>query len=410
MNQSILQAIANCRQECERVIRECSESVLRSDADLGALRREFGREFGREIADQLIQIATLQSKAVSKFGDGVWWVTQKSLQQATPWQVAALKASWLGTDTVIDLCCGVGGDAMQLVSRGPVLAIDSDPLMRAMAAANVQRAANHDPGSSHPIAAEVVCEDVRHTSLPGGCSLHIDPDRRPGQDRKTAPDFYQPAWHDVVRMIAVADSAVVKLAPAARIAGAVEESHRCWISLGGSVREQALLCGKAVFEAGLQPRCVSAVKVSHDGSHHRFAPLGDVPLDVPHALKPQAFLVDPDAAIRASGLTEAFACEHGLATLGGPAGFLTGDPVEIAAVCNLSQSQRVVWHGSVDDRKIRRELRQRDMYPLSIKVRGTDHDPARLTKRYRKCGTKPITLWFGRVGDRVYSAFTVPLE
>ena len=69
-------------------------------------------------------------------------------------------------------------------------------------------------------------------------------------------------------------------------------------------------------------------------------------------------------------------------------------------------SAEVIWSGSCDDRKLRRELRQRDFHPAVIKVRGTDHNPEQLTRKYRKCGEQPVCLWIGRGKDRVVAAIT----
>ncbi len=70
----------------------------------------------------------------------------------------------------------------------------------------------------------------------------------------------------------------------------------------------------------------------------------------------------------------------------------------------LAQVAKVIWAGSCDDRKLRRELRSRNVYPDVIKVRGTDHRPETLRKKYRKCGDTPVQLWIGRGKDRVYAA------
>ncbi len=377
----------------------CRNVLAQRRASFCALRTDFGDQ----LADQLLDISALQTKARQKFGEGIWWVTERSLQQATPWQVAALKATWMAEGIVYDLCCGVGGDAMQLALRGPVVAIDSDPVVAKMASANLAQA------GTTAQRVQVICEDVLCGVRPQGCSLHIDPDRRSPRGRASAPELYQPAWHDVSRMIAAANSAVIKLAPAARIEVPLERSHRCWISLGGSVREQSLICGEAVDRAGADTETVSAVKVGHDGTCHRFAAPRPDPFDAAEDSGLQESLVDPDAAIRAAGLTEAFAEHHGLTSLSGPSGFLTGSAADAAKLCHLSVVGIVRWQGTADDRRIRRELRQRDWYPATIKVRGTDHDPAQLTKRYRTCGERPITLWIGRVRGRVFAAMTEPV-
>lgn len=396
MNRTIVTIMGSHIEQCERVIAE-----LATTAPSPSVITHLRREFGDSAANQLLEVAALQPKARLKLGDGTWWVTDRSLQQATPWQVAAQKASWLADWPVMDLCCGIGGDAMQLAARGRVTAADLDPLLISFAEANVRKVASCE-------SSEFVCRDVTELELPPDCAIHVDPDRRRDGARASDPDRYHPDWTQLERMIASTNAAVVKLAPAARIRPTREPSHRCWISLGGRVREQSLICGDAVRHGGFQPGSVSAMKVRGDGSCARFAPRVDRGVSVPEQARPVEYLIDPDASVRAAGLTEAFAAHFGLHTIGGPSGFLTGAVARLEELSELAIVGRVLWSGSADDRKLRRELRRRDAAATVIKVRGTHHDPAQLIRRYRKCGQQPVTLWLGRSPQRWYAAITEP--
>ena len=297
----------------------------------------------------LVSVASLQSKARKKLGEGVWFVTPRSLQQATPWQVARYKAKWFARRGVFDLCCGIGGDAVRLAQRGPVVAVDTDRELVRMTQANLL--ANIGKSGT----AAVLCDDARDVARDREFFIHVDPNRRPGQTRFTRPDQYQPPWDDVQRMVSGAVGAVVKLAPAAQLDATISErTQRAWTSLQGSVREQSVLYGEAMQgDAGTR----IAISLAYDGTAERFAaPLVD---QRPKRVEaPGMYLVDPDAAIRASGLTETFAVTHDLATMAGPAGFLTCDQLPTAAgLMNMAVVQRVLWKGTCDDRKLRRELR-----------------------------------------------------
>ena len=203
-----------------------------------------------------------------------------------------------------------------------------------------------------------------------------------------------------------AETALVKLAPAADLdPDPVNSAHRCWISLQRTVREQTLLTGLAIDRAGLKPNERSAAVVRADGTTawYRTRSCSDEPLGTANV--PLKVLIDPDPAIRAAGLTESFARDHELRLLHRASGFLTGD--EFTSELNLLATVgEVFWTGACDDRKLRRELRAHDVYPQTIKVRGTDHDPAVLVKRYRDCGQTPVTLWIGRAGRRMFAAMT----
>ncbi len=342
----------------------------------------------------------LQRRATKKLGSGDWAVTSRALQQATPWQVARLKASWFGNELVYDLCCGIGGDAIQLAKRGPIVGVDCDPELIAMAMTNLSQT---NSGNEFTLR----CADVTSFPVPSGASIHIDPDRRNEHARTIRPEHYRPAWDEVCRMISQVDAAVVKLAPAATFRYCnLPSSHRCWISLQGSVREQSLLCGRAINRASLTADGRSAVSIGADGHASWFRPVvAPTPPIIRSVDQPMQFLMDPDAAIRAANLTETFAQEFGLRFLDHAAGFLTGDETT-PQLESLATTGPVIWSGACDDRKLRRELRSRNIYPETIKVRGTDHDPAVLSKRYRKCGETPVILWIGRKGKRVFAAIT----
>ena len=367
-----------------------------------AQARDVQTTFGEPLGAMILGSASLQSKARAKLGEGIWWVSEKSLQQATPWQVAKLKAAWFDDGPVHDLCCGIGGDAIHLALRGPVTAVDSDEVICQMASANL---ANH---SETNVGAEVLNRNASDYKVPAGESLHIDPDRRPAGGRTSAPESYSPDWRTTLRLMDQSSGAIAKLAPAAKIED-VNNGRRVWISLASTVREQSLLTGSVAERFAQQNdsgnHARAAVVLDRDGNHAVFC---DDEIDESgFAPKPTQFMIDPDAAVRAAGLTNAFARRFDLQTLGGPSGFLTGERgVPDDTNPRLCISERVIWHGSCDDRKLRRELRARNVYPARIKTRGVQQDPNKMQKKLRACGDDPITLWIGRTRDRHYAAFT----
>ncbi|MAI70268.1 MAG: hypothetical protein CMM01_05085 [Rhodopirellula sp.] len=416
---------------CEQAIR----AIIDGDKDAFKLQDKIRAQLGPELAGFVVTVANVQAKAKLKLQASdqpqrIWWGTDKSVQQATPWQVARLKSEWFANRTVFDLCCGNGGDSLQLKNRGPVVAVDSDPLIAELAAANLsvqqvdpraglqQATPDKDSNSASEYIHQVICSDVTDLDLPAHSWINIDPDRRPDKNKTNArpshagtkrisnPDHYHPNWQSVVQLVINSKGACVKLAPAANPDVAqLPDSHRCWISLSGSVREQTLLYGGVRVNSELPASGRSAVVIKSNGSSHWFVATPElVTQRAPITDKPQSWLIDPDAAIRAAGLTDAYAVSHDLSVLGRASGFLTGQKPPTSE--QVSISAELLWSGSCDDRKLRRELRQRDFYPAVIKVRGTDHSPEKLTRKYRKCGRTPICLWIGRGKERVYAAFT----
>ena len=385
---------------CEDALREAS-AVESNDPRLNARVREL---VGEECLGLVVATAQLQPKAIAKLGEGLWWATDRALQQASARRVADCKANWFGDAPVFDLCCGIGGDTIAFAERGPVTGVDRDLGLIAMARENVRL------NSDHANRCRFVGGDVCDLKIPADALLHIDPDRRDGATRRTRPEGYSPTWDEVETLIDGCAGAAIKVAPAAELH---ERANRCrvWISLGGSVREQSLLVGAALERAkdvlSLDSDADRAALVlGNDGGNAVFARTHqETSCDT--SGQAREFMVDPDAAIRAAGLTVDFANRFGLATIGDPSGFLTGD---VAELDGLATCERVLWQGSCDDRKLRKTLRQLDAFPRRVKTRGVSHDANQLERRYRDCGEKPISLWIGRASKRHYAVVTSAIE
>ena len=357
---------------------------------------DLNRRYASDVAALIVGSVESQSKLIRKFGDGVWIGTPRSAMQATTASVAKLKASWLAFlagEQVIDLCCGIGGDAASLSRQHPVTVVDRDPAMVVAAMIN----ADLDDGQ---------IGDVTVLSLSGPV-VHIDPDRREGGVRRSDADHCRPTWDQTQSLASKFDNAIIKLAPAAEL-GDAPERHRAWIAAGGVVREQSVLGGEMIRQNRLIAGGRSAWRLREGESPvvyqpERLAECSD------WADAPGGVLVDPDRSIRAAGLTETFAGQFGLQPVGSPAGFLTGDAIDADLPRGIAAAAEVLWSGSVDDRKLRRVLRQNHWRVDAVKVRGGGEDPGVLHRRYRTIGDDPVVLWIGTAGRRRYAAVTGPI-
>ena len=390
---------------------ERCEDALRIAAAHGtwdtALAAKIRSLIGDDLAAVVLVSLNLQSKARAKLGEGIWWCTERSLSQATPAPVAELKARWMDSGSVLDGCCGLGADTMAIAKNigsadAPVTAVDNDPMMVAMATENLRI---NVPSAGSQVA--VRQDDIAAVPIAADATVHLDPDRRDDVGRKVRPADYSPSWDIVERILDRCAAGIVKLAPAAVIEDCTER-HRLWISLGGSVREQTLLTRQAIDRAAtcfghpLIEASRTAVLVRPDGSAATYT--GDSDSQVGRWVeKPMQYLADPDAAIRAAGLTESFAGQYGHDMIGGPSGFLTGDT---AIESDLAICEPVIWSGACDDRKLRKTLRSMNCYPWRVKTRGVSQNPNVLEKRYRQCGERPVTLWIGKGTRRQFAALS----
>jgi hypothetical protein len=381
------------------------------------------REHGPEAASLLLTIASVQSRAMEKFGPGTWMATEKSIAQATDRVVAAYKASLFDNAPVFDLCSGIGGDAMQLARRGPVVAVDIDPQIVAMAAANLAIDSANRGGAD--VSAEAVCGDATQFVIPPDAGIHIDPDRRPrGTSRVVQPSSYKPSIDEVAHLIAGGRPAIIKLAPAAQLDHDADselghrlvcENHRQWISMDGSVREQALFCGSCISSAGVTVGGRSAVRVWGNGHRELFSidanstsQLAESDRALETIVEVPRYLIDVDPAVRAAGLSSSIATARGWSSLGGPAGFLCCNT--LPSDQSLAQVFEAIWSGPADMKRIKRWVQDQGLWVESVKVRGTGQDPAQWTKALRSDlsakGSGHVVVLIGRHSRGVYAAIT----
>lgn len=366
------------------------------------------KDYGPIAARWLLEFAAAHGKAVEKFGAGRWLTTQRGIQQATDRHTAAYKAFRfpLG-EPVVDFCCGIGGDAMALARRGPTLAVDLDPHVARMAAANLAQALSPAPDAVPDARNGMVVAFAAESllPLPTGRWIHVDPDRRSGDRRTIDPALYQPPLATVEKAIENARGAAVKLAPATTIPPAWES--RCtreWISFRGSVRQQVAWFGELRGDA--RPGTCQATRLLPDGAVSSFAVESEnraMRLGSTEAIG--RYIVDFDPAVRAAGLSISLAETLGLQAIGGPAGFFTANRFD--RWHPLAESYEIVWSGAGSLKVIEAAVRASGTRIDAIKVRGASIRPERIQKKIRqaeadepKCG---VTLLIGCLGKRIYA-------
>jgi len=159
------------------------------------------RSFPEAPATEAIQLATARERASSKFADPSGLMLDRAgLEQATSEVVAAWKAARFGAAPVLDLCCGIGGDAMALARRGPCTVVDRDPVRAWMAGVNA--------------GASVRTESVE-TTLIDHPLVHLDPARRDEASgrRSWRLEDLVPDLDSIRRILAEAEGGAVKLGP-----------------------------------------------------------------------------------------------------------------------------------------------------------------------------------------------------
>jgi hypothetical protein len=326
-----------------------------------------------------IRITTTRRGGASKFtlADQMWF-TSAGLEQATQETVALAKARRFPSGPIVDLCSGIGGDAIALAKVGPVLAVDREPGMGRRLRWNT---------GVHGVADRVVAVTAvaERFVLPSGAWLHIDPDRRSGRPRAGRAqrlDGYAPGLPRLRAWIEEAPGGAIKLGPASdfeeAFQGAPVEVEL--VSVRGECKEATLWFGAARTCRRRATRLPdNASWTDRDG------PTG------PSAVGPLLdWIFDPDPALIRAGLLDGFVTAHALRRVAPGINLLTGSgPVHSPFLTPFI----VLSVHSLDMKILKREVGARGLGPLEIKPRGVDLRPEVVRERLRPMGDRPGTLF-----------------
>ena len=150
---------------------------------------------------EALELADARRRGGAKFeGSERLLLDRQGVEQASGSVVARWKAVRFGSEAVLDLCCGIGGDSMALAARGPCVAVDHDPIRAFMT--------EHNAG----VATRV--EAIEETTLDARL-VHLDPSRR---DESTGRRHWGledliPSLEVIRSIVSQVDGAAVKLGP-----------------------------------------------------------------------------------------------------------------------------------------------------------------------------------------------------
>jgi hypothetical protein len=324
-----------------------------------------------------IRISQARKKAAAKFKQAArMWVDPLGVEQATAEVVARHKAARFTCNVVVDLCAGIGGDALALAKRSDVLAVDLD---QGMCRRLQYNAAIHGVGSRvMPVRAR-----AESFAIPPDAWLHLDPDRRRSPAaRARALDGYAPGpsfWKRAARQVR---AGAIKLSPASdfskHLSGPEYEVEL--ISLHGECKEATVWFGELASCGRRATRLPENVTwTDRDGPANK--PVGVSPL--------ASFIYDPDPALLRSGLLDEFAQTHDLRRAAAGVDYLTSEHLVRTPFLAAFQVQEVL---PMDLKHLRGMLARREIGTLEIKVRGADIAPETLRGRLALRGSRAATL------------------
>ncbi len=329
-----------------------------------------------------IRLASCRRKAGIKFARGdQMWLDPVGLEQATPEAVAANKAARFDAPVIVDLCSGIGGDALALAARAPVLAVDRD---LGMCRRVVWNAAVYER-ESRVLPCRASAEAF---ATPEGAWVHVDPDRRAsGRGRAVGLEGYAPGPDFLRDLMRRAPGGAIKLGPASDFAQFVEGLDRDVeveiISLGGEAKEATVWFGAAVScirRATKLPEKLTWTDRDGAPDWRALAPVAPI----------AGWLYDPDPALARSGLLDSFAGAHGLARIAADLPYLTGETLVETPWLEAFEVQSV---HPLDLKRLKRLIDAERFGPVVVKHKTTNLKPQALRHLLRSKGDAPTTLF-----------------
>ncbi|MFI6293324.1 methyltransferase domain-containing protein [Nonomuraea sp. NPDC050790] len=329
--------------------------------------------------------AGLRERAVAKFGDDarLMYFTPHGLEQSTRAEVAAHRARRLSAMTrgpvrVVDVCCGIGGDALALALAGHrVDALELDPLTAAVARANAEALGVGDR-------VRVRVGDAAEAPVEEYEALFADPARRTARGRTFDPQSYSPPWPVVMDLVGRARWSCLKVAPGIPYEYIPEAAEAEWVSYKGEVKEAALWTpGREGRRATLLP---GGQTLTPTGVQAEVGELG-------------RYVYEPDgAAIRAHLVGEVAEMVGG--RLPDPMiAYITGDePVDTPWAARYEVDEALPF----SLKRLRAALRAREIGNVTIKKRGSAVDIERLRRDLRLSGDKSGVIILTRIMNQPF--------
>ena len=399
---------------------------------LSAVTSLRSRGFSPEESAQIISLAQARTRARAKFGERArtLMITQEAAEQATRPVIAHYRAQRLRpvTGTVADLGCGIASDsAVYAADRGAVVAVELDPLTASFAAKNLEFCPQ-----ARVYSGDVT--DYAHGELldaagePVGI-VWMDPARRELRGAKKAqterlfdPEAFSPPFSFVLNLARTGVPMGVKLGPGfphegipspEDIASEANPNPRVeaeWIQSEGSLAE-LVLWFNALAQEGVARTATSVHElpmeetIPHEGTAETGAlmpayeavsfrsPLtaeeAKQSVDVPASLpQPGDYLLEPAPAVVRSHLVAEFAQSIGAHLLDEHLAYLySAELVEHPLVACYEVLEEI----PLQEKQLKRWVREQGFTALTIKKRGVDIVPEQLRARLLgSAGSKPF--------------------
>ena len=334
-------------------------------------------------AQALLETALLRRRAAAKFSraDHMFF-TREALEQASAEVVARYRAgryAAAGLTTVLDLCCGIGGDALALAAGGHVIGVDEDEVRLAMAAHNV--AVYEGEGVFRGTCADVLALSpslLAGRGQPRPRAIFFDPARRDERGERVyhLAQYRPPVTAVLTQWRRAVPHMGVKVSPGLDYGEMPAQTEVEFISVDGELREAVLWLGDLRQGADRRATLLPAgISLSSAPDEPPTAPLS----------APQTFLYEPDAAIIRAHLVTTLARQLEASQIDPDIAYLTAphhQPTPFARAFRLEAAFPFQL------KRLRHYLRQHDIGQVTIKKRGSPLQTEALRQQLRLRGSR----------------------
>lgn len=322
-------------------------------------------EFTTEELSSAIELVLLREKAKSKFSKAEkMFFDRDGLEQASNEIVAENKARrFAKMGTVLELGCGIGGDTIALAKYTKVIAYEKDSARALMCRKNCEIYGLNN--------VEVMNTDFQKEPLPKCDAIYIDPARRFDGKRMFDPEDYTPPLSYVNELKKHCENICVKVSPGVdyemsrETLGVFEVEI---VSLNGECKEALLWFGqlrrKSIRSAAILPENIilnSSIK--------------EIDIKVT-AIK--EYLYEPDSAIIRAHLIAEVAQELKCTLIDTDIAYLTSDEKILSPLVKTYKVEAVF---PADMKKLKSELKSRNITAITIKKRGFSQSPQIVLKK-----------------------------
>lgn len=273
--------------------------------------------FPLQYVSAILELSELRHRARDKFAHPEsMFFDREALEQATASEIAQDRAARFEdtADSLADLTCGIGSDALHLARAvpGPISVADISEARVRIARENFHSLYT---GPLAPILSRVTFRTAPAEDHPEAEAFFLDPSRRTGGKRSRHLEGMSPGSELILDLSRRAKAMAVKLSPAtpdeelALLGGRVE-----FVSWRGECREAVVWYGNA------GPASARSARIIGTGSLNQSPGAPDPPVS-----PPLRYLLEPDPAIVRAGLIPELCRKINAAVLDPLVAYLTSD-------------------------------------------------------------------------------------